>query len=760
MLEALVRIFEDESATDEVRKYALEQLVPKIGLKGHLLDAVMNAYKNKEETRCAIFEDLSLEPDEWNVYWHQKVRPALEPESETQEQPEEKASSSCDEDCRPPKTLYETLDDENDLEEAAAANSEANGRTDDAAATAEEVVPRSPALSTEKSMITQGNKTSLLEVVRADDYEAAFDAFKSGRVVHYSDTLESEDADSFSLVKEWLDRLSDEDRLSKLVTVAIEGIKENATIVGEAKGKAKGDQTTVVVRMCMHDMRVLKEVVTAIESDEGDRRLQCRKLLAQLCPKGDDPRPQCRAGLETTILLEGLGEKYKHVSRFVFEPIIRYVRDSKSKYQGDQAWRLEDSELKTMEAIRGTANTEMKELHFLMRELSIGRDDEQTEALPEVSGATAAATARSLKDMGEELLAAAEEGDERALKALLGIANKRPKEERTEFLGTKNQGKFTALHNTANYGKSRCMEMLIKAGADIDRCDNYAGWTPLIMAARYGQSGCILVLLAHGANLNHADNQTMTALDRAKEWQRKSCIPLLQEAEALQTAEKDVVAWATARLGRSADEKEADEEKQHTYDGNEDNEELRYALLNAAEEGDENTIKNLIELENVDLMVRNINRWTALHNTANFGHHECMRLLIMAGADFENNDNYPKWTPLFTAARYGKEQCIMVLLAFGADTQHKDGTGHMALDRAREWKRTTCVKILEHARDMGQEEASQWATEELGWELHSIEAVRESLARTSSSPSMHSIEAFRGSMARTSSYPLMHTKSP
>ena len=69
----------------------------------------------------------------------------------------------------------------------------------------------------------------------------------------------------------------------------------------------------------------------------------------------------------------------------------------------------------------------------------------------------------------------------------------------------------TALGAAALKGQTRCLELLLAAGADADKADGY-GSTPLIIAADGAQLACVERLLKAGADKDAQDTDGETAL--------------------------------------------------------------------------------------------------------------------------------------------------------------------------------------------------------------------------------------------------------
>ena len=69
----------------------------------------------------------------------------------------------------------------------------------------------------------------------------------------------------------------------------------------------------------------------------------------------------------------------------------------------------------------------------------------------------------------------------------------------------------TPLMTAAHHGNVSCVEMLIKAGAQVKKV-NKNGCTALKIAAAYGHTPCVEVLVNTGSEVNKADGQGFTTL--------------------------------------------------------------------------------------------------------------------------------------------------------------------------------------------------------------------------------------------------------
>jgi len=75
-------------------------------------------------------------------------------------------------------------------------------------------------------------------------------------------------------------------------------------------------------------------------------------------------------------------------------------------------------------------------------------------------------------------------------------------------------GSDTALMLASRYGLKNIIELLLKAGADVN-AKNYNGWTALMWASTNGRTNVVELLLKAGADVNVKNNDDKTALKLA-----------------------------------------------------------------------------------------------------------------------------------------------------------------------------------------------------------------------------------------------------
>ena len=97
--------------------------------------------------------------------------------------------------------------------------------------------------------------------------------------------------------------------------------------------------------------------------------------------------------------------------------------------------------------------------------------------------------------------------------------------------------------------------------------------------------------------------------------------------------------------------------------------EVKVSLHVAAEEGDMDKVKSLLE-RGVDVNARDANEQTPLHVAAVKGNVDVVRLLIEQGAEVDPCDKYG-WTPLHWSSRQGHLEDSRVLLDYSLCTRKR-----------------------------------------------------------------------------------------
>ena len=97
----------------------------------------------------------------------------------------------------------------------------------------------------------------------------------------------------------------------------------------------------------------------------------------------------------------------------------------------------------------------------------------------------------------------------------------------------------TAAHHAARLGREAALAVLLEAGADVGRPDEF-GATALMKAATAGEAGTLALLLAAGADASLTNSRGQTALEAAQANHRDRCVELLDPELAEYLEEDDL----------------------------------------------------------------------------------------------------------------------------------------------------------------------------------------------------------------------------
>ena len=254
------------------------------------------------------------------------------------------------------------------------------------------------------------------------------------------------------------------------------------------------------------------------------------------------------------------------------------------------------------------------------------------------------------------------------------------------------QKHVTPLMFVANKGNKENLQVLIKAGADVNR-QTKQGTTALLFAVDKGYIGCVRVLIQSGANVNTRNDKGFTALIQAANNGDAKCLNLLIEARAnvnARTNEAHKTALTVATENRHTEcvnilLKVGAVVNFSTKDG-------KTPVMLASLCGHIECLQLLIEAE-ADVNRRTQNNNTALGYATEKGYGECVKLLIKAGADvdMEASDGY---TPVHIAAIEGQDECIRLLIEAEADVNISTKDGHTSLMLSAGNGYSQCTKLL------------------------------------------------------------------
>lgn len=254
----------------------------------------------------------------------------------------------------------------------------------------------------------------------------------------------------------------------------------------------------------------------------------------------------------------------------------------------------------------------------------------------------------------------------------------------------------TPLHIAAESGREETVKLLVRAGAEVDRRDNW-GYTPLCIAANEGKTEVCRTLIGMGADPGVSDESGMTPLFFAAKCRRTlETIPLLLAAGADLHAKdrKGRTALSEAVFCRNRDtvklllELGADPNSQ-AFDA-------ACVAADAVRIGDPAIVEMLIKAgarfldagtDGEDLILKAV-----YHSSA-----ETAIVLLKNGSDPNTRDGRG-YTPLTTAVSAGNVATVKALLEYGADPNSKETfLEHTAIYIAAKYRMSEIVSILADA---------------------------------------------------------------
>ena len=197
-----------------------------------------------------------------------------------------------------------------------------------------------------------------------------------------------------------------------------------------------------------------------------------------------------------------------------------------------------------------------------------------------------------------------------------------------------------ACKNMAPESTAEVLELLIKAGANLNIEDSSKPSSLLFIAATGGRSHVCRILLDHGADLNQQDEMGWTALTVAIKTKSLATVKELLSRKILVNTSDHYqmrpIHWA-AKFGLF---------------------EILQELVRAGAE----------------VGTKSSEGWTALHLAAGYGHRDCCEFLIAQGCSVKDCD-LKGISPFMFACLNGNDDIARYLAECGADTKIVDQTG-------------------------------------------------------------------------------------
>ena len=283
----------------------------------------------------------------------------------------------------------------------------------------------------------------------------------------------------------------------------------------------------------------------------------------------------------------------------------------------------------------------------------------------------------------------------------------------------------TALHEAVGQNHADVVQVLIDAGADIEKKDSSAGRTPLFHACKEGYLDIVKVLVQAGASVT--DHNGRTCLTAAVEEVHTETVLYLVglgrvDVDQVGRTEGDWTALHKAVLRNDVDmvqvliDAGADIEKK-TFgcsplllvcesdvndvvkvlvragaDVGARDEDGRTCLMIAAGRSTK-IVKSLLCMAEVGVDLVDAKHWTALHHAVSSKDEAVVQVLIDAGADVEAKSELV-CSPLMMACRAGEVHIVRMLLKAGARL-HIQGNGNIRFDAAARYPKSYAAKVQE-----------------------------------------------------------------
>ena len=239
----------------------------------------------------------------------------------------------------------------------------------------------------------------------------------------------------------------------------------------------------------------------------------------------------------------------------------------------------------------------------------------------------------------------------------------------------------TALSYAAKQGCTKCVNMVIRAGADANA--PHGDLNQLLLAARNNDEKQIHTLLQAGIDVNMKDFEGQSALMFAVENHSNDILKLFFETEYGSTFHDAASQCLHLLLERGADVNIRD------ISGS-------TPLIRASQNEDMDCMMTLLKA-GADINLSDENGKTGLMYSIKEKNMDCLKLLLEEGADVNVQDNIGS-TGLIYSAEYGYDKCVKMLLNSEAfvNTANLDGT--TALIAAVKQNNGKCVSLLIQAR--------------------------------------------------------------
>jgi ankyrin repeat protein len=214
-------------------------------------------------------------------------------------------------------------------------------------------------------------------------------------------------------------------------------------------------------------------------------------------------------------------------------------------------------------------------------------------------------------------------------------------------------------------GHTSIVELLLSFGAHVNSAGR-DGQTACFCAAERGRADILAVLIAHRADLGCIDAAGLAPIDIAFKRSHEHCVAMLIRADApLDRARScKAAAMGVESVQALMDRGIVVRELRNGRDCTPCHLAIRRECVDLGP-----LMHKLVHVCGIDVNAVDAAGDTCSHVAVVHGMVDCLRWLILAGADIDIVNTDDHYSPLHEASFYGREECVLLLLAAGADVQ-------------------------------------------------------------------------------------------
>ncbi|XP_050296551.1 leucine-rich repeat serine/threonine-protein kinase 1 isoform X5 [Anthonomus grandis grandis] len=238
------------------------------------------------------------------------------------------------------------------------------------------------------------------------------------------------------------------------------------------------------------------------------------------------------------------------------------------------------------------------------------------------------------------------------------------------FLNSQDSWGRTPLHAAVITEDSKCLHLLLNAGADANmKCGPRGEYkTALHVCAEYGHSNNMKTLLQHNADFRITDGNGFTPLDIAEKCGNTECVELIKDAaDAKEKARLDI----HAAIGHACSQGDVNSVQQLLSSLQKDAELIvnmapsgaNTLLFSACETGNRQIVKILLD-HGADGRCHSVTKYSPLYISCYQGHREVVEMLLIKFPELVQQHTVERWLPIHAACINGHHQILELLFYF------------------------------------------------------------------------------------------------